>query len=70
MYYFQMDKGITFVLIWRKLGHCDKSLVKYIIDMFWIPAERELAILLRNTGRFSFFLNGSYKYDIDVCWWW
>ncbi len=51
----QMNKGETFVLLWRKLKHCDKSLVRHIVQLYWLPAETRLAILLRIAARREFF---------------
>lgn len=42
-----MNKGETFVLLWRLLGYCDKALVRNLVKHYWLPAEAQLAASLR-----------------------
>ncbi len=42
-----MNKGETFVLLWRALGKCDKALVRHIVNRYWLQAEQQLSVYLR-----------------------
>lgn len=64
-----MNKGETFVLLRRLLGHCDKALVRHIVQRYWLPAERNLSISLRQTARQQFFCNELLDDSTSRFWW-
>jgi len=51
------------------LRRCDKRLVLYIMNRYWLPMERELVIKTRQMARLCFFWDELDNDDESQHWW-